>query len=149
MYLNNICIWTTFTHVILLQCNLGFSSSEDLLGEGFAGTNVIAIRLEALGDPSSNSPEDLALLRRRRETDNDTASQDSGKIPNGFKCFLKEHSVSAFVKNWSAMQPKTPLSLYIHLCPRYSPYEVKCCYIKRTHWHTLRCQLNESTQLSF
>ena len=83
----------------MLQCNLGFSSSEDLLGEGFAGTNVIAIRLEALGDPSSNSPEDLALLRRRRETDNDTASQDSGKIPNGFKCFLKEHSVSVFVKN--------------------------------------------------
>ena len=35
-----------------LQCNLGFSSSEDLLGEGFAGTNVIAIRLEALGDPT-------------------------------------------------------------------------------------------------
>ena len=65
---------------IFLQCNLGFSSSEDLLGEGFAGTNVIAIRLEALGDPSSNSPEDLALLRRRRETDNDTSSQDSGKI---------------------------------------------------------------------
>ena len=64
----------------MLQCNLGFSSSEDLLGEGFAGTNVIAIRLEALGDPSSNSPEDLALLRRRRETDNDTSSQESGKI---------------------------------------------------------------------
>ena len=95
----------------MLQCNLGFSSSEDLLGEGFAGTNVIAIRLEALGDPSSNSPEDLALLRRRRETDNDTASQDSGKIPNGFKCFLKEHSVSAFVKKLICNATKDP-SLY-------------------------------------
>ena len=91
-----------------MQCNLGFSSSEDLLGEGFAGTNVIAIRLEALGDPSSNSPEDLALLRRRRETDNDTASQDSGKIPNGFKSFLKEHSVSAFVKKLICNATKDP-----------------------------------------
>ena len=59
-------------HVILFQCNLGFSGSEDLLAEGFAGTNVIAIRLEALGD-LTNSLDD-ALSRRRRQTDNETSS---------------------------------------------------------------------------
>ena len=39
------------------------------MGEGFAGTNVIAIRLESLGEPEENN-------RRKRET-NDTSASDT------------------------------------------------------------------------
>ena len=59
-----------------LQCNEAFSKSEDLLGEGFAGTNVIAIRLEALGDPNEGS-EDESLLRRKRQSSSDLDSESA------------------------------------------------------------------------
>ena len=59
-----------------MQCNEAFSKSEDLLGEGFAGTNVIAIRLEALGDPNEGS-EDESLLRRKRQSSSDLDSESA------------------------------------------------------------------------